>query len=197
MRIIYFEYKYNCNTKLNRNKMKRFTLTICLLVFSFYLLSQKYENIKISIDDQANITASSILKMDFPEISKINNWLISNKKINLEYYKPAKGKAIIKGNTIIKLSKKASVFESKMYFCIHIKKENTNTIFALNNIYYETLPQYGKQGCPAIISYPNDWFSKDNLYKKSGKERWLNALVKQNTILKTKEILSEVLSFIN
>ncbi|MGQ1910521.1 hypothetical protein ACT3CE_12140 [Marinifilum sp. RC60d5] len=177
--------------------MKRFTLTICLLVFSFYLLSQKYENIKISIDDQANITASSIIKIDFTKTNKINNWLISNKELKLEYFNSAKGKAFISGSTILNLSNKESAFKSKMHFSIYLKKECQNTIIELKDIYYETLPRYGKQGTPAIISYPGDWFSKDNLYKKSGKERWLNAIVKQNTILKTKEILSEAFSFIN
>lgn len=177
--------------------MKRSILTICLLAFFLSLLSQKYENIKISIDDQANIHASSILKIDFTKIDKINNWLISNKKINLEYFNSVKGKAIISGSTIINLSRNESTFKSKMHFSIYLKKECQNSTIELSDIYYETLPQYGKQGTPGIISYPGDWFSKDNLYKKSGKERWLNAIVKQNTILKTKEILSEALSFIN
>jgi len=88
------------------------------------------------------------------------------------------------------------VFKTKMFYSLHIQNKKGKTLIEIKDIYYESYPKYGKQGTPSIITYPSDWYSKKKLYKKSGKERWLNAIVKQNTIDKSSEILNEALAFI-
>jgi len=88
------------------------------------------------------------------------------------------------------MSEKTSVFRTRMNFTLKMRKVKNQSVVELTDIYYQSIPTYGKQGTPAVISYPEDWFSKNKLYEKSGKIRWLNQVMKQNTIAKAKELLT-------
>jgi len=176
--------------------MKKSILLIHLLVFSMILSSQIKESIQIDIDPQANISASISLPQDLVQFNRIDDWLASNNEINLDFINHTSNKILIKGQTVINLSKAESVFKTKMFYSLHIQNEKDKILIEIKDIYYESYPEYGKQGTPSIITYPSDWYSKKKLYKKSGKERWLNAIVKQNTIDKSSEILNEALAFI-
>jgi len=185
-----------CTANINFLLMKKSILFIYLLIFNMILFSQNKENIQINVDHQANISASISLPQEMIQFNRINDWLATNNQINLNFINHTTKEILIKGQTIINLSKSESVYKTRMFYSLHILNKNDKTLIEIKDIYYESFPEYGKQGTPSIITYPSDWYSHKKLYKKSGKERWLNAIVKQNTINKSSEILNEALAFI-
>ncbi len=81
---------------------------------------------------------------------------------------------IYKGKTKIYLSQKPSAFQTEILFTLRISKTATGTRYILNHIHYKSIPEYGKQGSPAIHTTCSDWFSPKRLYRKSGKMRRQN-----------------------
>jgi len=108
------------------------------------------------------------------------------------YQNAYKGELIVKGKKNIPLGKSGSAFQTRMFFTLRIAIHEDSIRTKIQDIYYQSLPEYGKQGTPAIISYPQDWLQASRLKKKNGKTRWLNQYYKENSIEAGQEILASL-----
>ena len=175
--------------------MKHLMLLILAISLSTTLFAQQAENINLITDDSGNLKFEAIYQQKQIESAQILNWLNALPKNvigELVYSNPKDGDMKYKASVPIFLSKKKSVYQTKMHFTILV---HDNSLIELTNIYYKSVPEYGKQGTPSVISYPSDWFSKSKLYKKSGKTRWLNQILKDNTIKMASKLLQSSESF--
>ena len=166
-------------------------LLFLLLAFSINtsLFAQVSDNIILITDDSGNLKFEAKNQQKQIESNQITNWLnaLPNDVIGeIVYSNPKVGDVKYKASVPIFLSKKESVYQTKMHFTILV---HDNSTIELCNIYYKSIPEYGKQGTPSVTSYPSDWFSKSKFYKKSGKTRWLNQTLKDNTIKMANKLL--------
>lgn len=171
--------------------MKQILLSMLFIAFSLTALTQKSERIELILNEDGMIKLETIYQQT--SLEQVQNWLASlshNVRGKIEFSNPKTGEIRYKGFTLICLSEKPSVFQTKMFFTIAVHKEAKQYFVEIKDIFYQSIPEYGKQGTPAIITYPEDWYSKTKLYRKSGKTRWLHQMVKQNTISKAKELLA-------
>lgn len=175
--------------------MKNISCLLSFLLISFIGLSQ-VKPVQVQ-NPHSNINFDmSVVKNDV-SFNNLQEWLTSLPssgeivKVNSN-----KGEIIYKGFTLINMSEKPSVFQTEMHYAIHVKNTNSGVQISLKDIYYQSIPEYGKQGTPSVISYPSDWFAKEKMYRKSGKEKWLNKMVQQNTIAKAEELLASANEFI-
>ncbi|WP_421920281.1 hypothetical protein [Marinifilum sp.] len=177
--------------------MKKIFCTFILLSAVVIAIAQNHAEKQLIINDQAALKLTACVQVAPDNYNKLKNWVLSTEAVELKMLNTNSGEARIKGNSLIYLSRKQSSFQTKMYYTISLKEQNNQLQIEIKDVYYLSLPVYGKQGTPSVISYPSDWFSKEKLYKKSGKERYLNSLVKQNTIDKMNEIMNSALAFLN
>ncbi len=169
--------------------MKHLLLLILTISLSTKLFAQQSENINLITDDSGNLKFETTYQQKQIESTQILNWLnaLPNNVIGeIVYSNPKVGDLKYKASVPIFLSESESVYQTKMHFTILV---HDNSRIELTNIYYKSVPEYGKQGTPSMISYPSDWFSKSKLYKKSGKTRWLNQILKDNTIKMASKLL--------
>ncbi|MCT4603330.1 MAG: hypothetical protein N4A59_10570 [Marinifilum sp.] len=170
-----------------------------LIVFSIVIIAigQNQVDTNLTIDEQTALKLTANVQLVPNSFTNIKNWVLSTEAIDLEMINDDSGEAKLKGNSLIYLSKNKSVFQTRMYYTLSLKEHNNQVQIEIKDVYYVSLPVYGKQGTSSVISYPSDWFSKEKLYKKSGKERYLNSIVKENTISKMNEVMKAALTFLN
>lgn len=177
--------------------MKKIFCTFIVLSLVIIAIGQNQAESELSIDDQTAIKLTASVQVSADSFTHLKNWILSSDALELEMLNDNLGEASIKGNSLIYLSKKKSSFQTRMHYSLRLKKVNNQLQIDIQDVYYMSLPVYGKQGTPSVISYPSDWFSNEKLYKKSGKERYLNAIVKENTIAKLNEVMNSALVFLN
>lgn len=173
--------------------MRQFLLFIAFTLILGTVYSQDNEKINTIHDQDGNLRFETLYEYKNNEVNQILNWFSSfpnevNGEINRLNSKS--GEAIYSAKLPVSLSEKTSVYKTEMHFKIHIYKRSNKSVIELKDIYYTSIPEYGKQGTPSLTSYPVDWFSTAKLYKKSGEIRWLNQKLKQNTIAKAIKLLS-------
>ena len=172
--------------------MKKLFTLVTFLTFAISIFAQDSGNMKLFINDQGNIEFETKYQQQ-TTVNQLQNWLHSlpeSTKGKIEYINAKSGELRYSGNAMIYMSEKSSVFQTQMFFTIHIRRDAHHSVVEIKDIYYKSLPEYGKQGTPSVITYPSDWFADNKLYKKSGKMRWLNQMMKQNTIAKAEELLA-------
>lgn len=175
----------------NLHIMKKIILIIISIAFNSVIHAQQSEKINLFLDDFGNIS----LRANFQQTTslQIQNWISSlpdNVTGKIEYNNSNSGEFRFKGCVPIFLSERPSVFQTEMHFTLSIHNKDYKSTVEITDIYYQSFPEYGKQGTPSIISYPEDWYSKAKLSKKSGELPWLNQVVKENTISKAEELLA-------
>ncbi|MUP40049.1 hypothetical protein [Labilibaculum euxinus] len=173
--------------------MKKIFIVLLSFTFSSFIVAQQTKNIDLFLDDDGNISLETKYLQTAITDQQIREWISSfpdqvNGKI--EYLNSNSGEFRYKGHVPISLSERPSVFQIEMHFTLSIHSAKDQLIVTIGDIYYQSYPEYGKQGTPAIISYPKDWYSKAKLRKKTGNLPWLNSLVKENTISKAEELLA-------
>lgn len=169
--------------------MKHLLLLLLSILVNSSLFAQQSNNINLITDESGNLKFEVNYHQEHIESAQIINWLNSLPKNvigDFIYSNPNIGDMKYEASTPIFLSKTESIFQTKMHFTILV---HDNSLIELTNIYYRSIPEYGKQGTPSLISYPSDWFSENKLYKKSGKARWLNQILKDNTIKMASKLL--------
>lgn len=177
--------------------MKKTFCTIVIFSLVLITIGQNHADVQLTIDDQTAMKLTATVQTSPDNFNNLKNWVLTSEAIDFDMLNPNIGKAVVKGNSLIYLSKKRSSFQTKMYYTLNLKTENNQLKIELKDVYYVSLPVYGKQGTPSVTSYPSDWFSQEKLYKKSGKERYLNSVLKQNTIDKMNEVMSSALAYLN
>ncbi|NOU59532.1 hypothetical protein [Marinifilum caeruleilacunae] len=177
--------------------MKKIFCTFIVLSIVIIAIGQNQADTKLSIDDNTAIKMTSSIQISTHHFAEIRNWVLSSEALELEMLNSNTGEANIKGCNLIYLSEKQSSFQTQMHYTLRLKEVNNQLLIEIKDVYYMSLPVYGKQGTPSVISYPSDWFSNEKLHKKSGKERYLNAIVKKNTIAKMKEVMNSALVYLN
>ncbi|MBN2595572.1 hypothetical protein [Labilibaculum sp.] len=173
--------------------MKKIVLILLSLTFSSFMIAQQTEKINLFLDDDGNVSLETKYLQTATISQQFQNWISSfPENVNGEIISINSNSRefCYKGCVPIFLSEKPSVFQTEMHFTLSIHSEENQIIAAIKDIYYQSYPEYGKQGTPSIISYPKDWYSKAKLRKKTGKLPWLNRLVKENTISKSEELLA-------
>lgn len=177
--------------------MKKIFCTFILLSTVIISIAQNHAEKELSIDDQTALKLTATVQVSPENYNHLKNWVLSTEAVELEMINEKSGEARLKGNSLIYLSQTPSTFQTRMYYTLSLKEQNNQLQIEIKDVYYVSLPVYGKQGTASVISYPSDWFSKEKLYKKSGKERYLNSMVKQNTISKMNELMDSALAFMN
>ncbi|PKQ64928.1 hypothetical protein BZG02_03515 [Labilibaculum filiforme] len=180
--------------------MRRIFALLLFFAISSYLIAQQNEKINVIIDDDTNISLVTEYQQKITNGQQFEEWITSlpNKVTGkIEYINSNTGDFRYIGCVPIYFSEKTSVFQTRMHFTLLIQTTENKIILTIKNIFYQSYPEYGKQGTPAIISYPKDWYSKTKLRKKSNALPWLNQMVKENTISTAKELLTSGYEFFN
>jgi len=68
-------------------------------------------------------------------------------------------------NTKIKLQKRGANTESEVYFVLSVENSDKYLSLRVSDFRYKSMPIYGKQGTPSIVTYWNDWYSKNHSSK--------------------------------
>lgn len=95
------------------------------------------------------------------------------------------GMLIAKGFSDIYLQGPIGVVKEKMFYTLKLQSKEGRARMSIINVYYET---YATSAMPAKISYPADWFSSIELYKKNGKERKMQASYRDETMQKISDL---------
>lgn len=172
--------------------MKKIFLILLSFSFSSFIIAQRTEKTNLFLDDSGKISLETNYQHTATS-QQFKNWIYSlpdDVTGKIKYNNSNSGEFRFKGCVPIFLSEKPSVFQSEMHFTILIHNTKNKSTVQITDIYYRSYPEYGKQGIPSVISYPNDWYSKAKLRKKTGKLPWLNKVVKENTISKAEELLA-------
>lgn len=170
--------------------MRTFTIILMLIFSQFSNLAQKKTDIKLQLDNNGKLQFELQLKDQKIQLDNYQKWIHSiDHSITGEIIRVNSKEFIYKGKRLVYLSKKPSTFQTEILFTLNISHNAKGTQLTLNNIYYKSLPEYGKQGTPAIITDCSDWFSHKKLYKKSGKMRTLNQNLMHNSTAFAEELL--------
>jgi len=170
--------------------MRTFLIISLLILSQFSGLTQNKADIKSHLDTNGELQFELQLENQKFQLDNYQNWIKSTDHfISGEIIRINSKEFIYKGKTLIYLSKKPSTFQTEILFTLNITKDSKGTKLILNDIYYKSLPEYGKQGTPAIITDCSDWFTHKKLYKKSGKMRTLN----QNLMINSSQFATELL----
>jgi len=89
-----------------------------------------------------------------------------------------------------------SIFKTRMYYTIKVQVKKGRCKISIYNIYYKSYSSYTNGvRIPEQISYPEQWFAKDNLYKKNGKIKKINIQYKEKTIKNMKDLIASFETF--
>lgn len=123
------------------------------------------------------------------------SWINDHKKRlkgEVLYRNHSTGEIVLKGRQILSLGRVNSGLQTQMHFTLEIRQEHHECVASIKNIYYKSIPTYGKQGTPSQITYDSDWFHKNGYYRKNGKQRPLNTIYKERTIEAGKQLLTSL-----
>ncbi len=172
--------------------MRVFMIIPILILCQFSIWAQNKNTIKSNIDSNGELQVELQLNQQEFQFDQYQNWIKSvDHFVSGEIVQVNSEKFVYKGKTLIYLSEKPSTFQTELLFTLSITQNQKGTKLVLNDIHYKSLPEYGKQGTPAIQTNCQDWFARKKLYKKSGKMRTLNQnLMKNSSQFAEKLILS-------
>ena len=170
--------------------MRIFMLISMLILGQFSISAQNNANIKSQKHTNGELQFELQTENKSLQLDKYENWLKStDHSISGDIVRINSEEFIYKGKTLIYLSKKPSTFQTEILFTLGITQNSTGTNYVIKNIRFKSLPEYGKQGTPALFTNCSDWFSDKKLYKKSGKMRSINEHLLNNSTKFAKELL--------
>ena len=162
--------------------MRVFMIIPILILAQLSIMAQNKNTIKTNLDANGELQIELQLDQQEFQFDQYQNWIKSvDHFVSGEVVQVSSEKFIYKGKTLIYLSEKPSTFQTELLFTLNITQNQRGTKLVLNDIHYKSLPEYGKQGTPAIQTDCSDWFAKKKLYKKSGKMRTLNRNLMTNS----------------
>ncbi|RXQ93953.1 hypothetical protein EO244_10275 [Ancylomarina salipaludis] len=162
--------------------MRVFMIIPILILAQLSIVAQNKNTIKTNLDANGELQIELQLDQQEFQFDQYQNWIKSvDHFVSGEVVQVSSEKFIYKGKTLIYLSEKPSTFQTELLFTLNITQNQRGTKLVLNDIHYKSLPEYGKQGTPAIQTDCSDWFAKKKLYKKSGKMRTLNQNLMNNS----------------
>ncbi|MFA8436401.1 MAG: DUF4468 domain-containing protein [Marinifilaceae bacterium] len=176
--------------------MKSITLIISILLSLNFLNAQNA--IQVHLNKEGHLKIELIEKTEQSKPAAFNTsleWIQYNKSElegKITYQNSNTGHIVFKAHKNINLSKSTSTFQTRMFFTLYILANDNKLMAEVKDIYYKSIPEYGKQGTPAIISYTEDWLQKEKYYKKNGEIRWLNQYLKNSSIEAGNQILSSL-----
>ena len=161
-----------------------------LILGQFSISAQNNANIKSQKHTNGELQFELQVKNQTFHLDKYENWLKSTSlPISGNIVLINSREFIYEGKSLINLSKKPSTFQTEILFTLGITQNSTGTNYVIKNIRFKSLPEYGKQGTPALFTNCSDWFSDKKLYKKSGKMRSINENLINNSRKFAKELL--------
>ena len=162
--------------------MRIFLIISILILGQFSILAQNNAHIKSQKHTNGELQFELQIKDQAFQSTKYENWIKSTAhSISGEIIQINSEEFIYKGKSLIYLSKKPSTFQTEILFTIDITKNEGGTKYVIKDIHFKSLPEYGKQGTPALFSDCSDWFTDKKLYKKSGKIRGMNENLLNNS----------------
>ena len=162
--------------------MRIFILISMLILGQFSISAQNNTNIKSQKNTNGELLFEFQIESQAFQLDKYENWMKStDHSISGDITRINSEEFIYKGKSLINLSKKPSTFQTEILFTLGITRNNNGTEYVIKDIRFKSLPEYGKQGTPALFTNCSDWFSDKKLYKKSGKMRSINENLMNNT----------------
>lgn len=175
--------------------MRLFLIISLLIIGQFSILAQNNTNISFEKNTNGELLFELQIENEIFRTEKYKNWIKSTtQSISGEIIQINSKQFTYKGKSLISLSKKPSTFQTEILFTLYISENKEGTKYIVKNIRFKSLPEYGKQGTPALFSNCSDWFTDKKLYKKSGKTRCMNENLLNNSRRFAEEIL---LSFVD
>ncbi|MGZ2368542.1 hypothetical protein ACXR6G_01990 [Ancylomarina sp. YFZ004] len=161
-----------------------------LILCQFSIIAQNRVDIKSLLKTNGDLQFELQIENQPFQLETFHNWTQStNHYISGEITRINSKEFIYTGKSRIYLSQKPSTFQTDILFTLHISKKNGGTHYVMKDIHYKSIPEYGKQGTPAIHTYCSDWFTHKKLYKKSGKMRTLNQNLMKNSTQFAEELI--------
>ncbi len=161
-----------------------------LILLQFSISAQNNANIKSQKNTNGELQFELLVESQAFQLDKYENWTKSvDHSISGDITRINSKEFIYKGKKMIYLSKKPSTFQTEILFTLGITQNSTGTKYVIKDIHFKSLPEYGKQGTPALFTNCYDWFSDKYLYKKSGKMRSVNENLMTNSTKFAEELL--------
>jgi hypothetical protein len=161
-----------------------------LILGQFSISAQNKANIKSQKNANGELQFELQIENQSLQLDKYENWIKSTgHSISGDIVLINSKEFICEGKSLINLSKKPSTFQTEILFTLGITQNSTGTKYVIKDICFKSLPEYGKQGTPALFTNCSDWFSDKNLYKKSGKMRSINEQLLNNSTKFAEELL--------
>jgi len=165
-------------------------LILGLILYQFSISAQNNAHINFQKHTNGQLQFELQIENQAFQIDKYENWIKSIRhSISGEITQINSEEFIYKGKSLVYLSKKPSTFQTEILFTLGITQNKEGTKYVIKDIHFKSLPEYGKQGTPALFSDCSDWFTDKKLYKKSGKMRSMNENLLNNSTKFAEELL--------
>ena len=170
--------------------MRIFMIISMLILGQYSISAQNNANINSQKNTNGELRFELQLENQTFQLDKYENWIKStDHSISGDIIRINSEEFIYKGKTLIYMSKKPSTFQTEILFTLGVTQNSTGTKYVIKDIRFKSIPEYGKQGTPALFTNCSDWFSDNKLYKKSGKMRSLNENLMNNSTKFAEELL--------